>query len=144
MQLETRPSCAPSAAPLLPSPGSDRLGRRPPDPLSGRPRRERESVALPLVAQPHRWRGHGDVIGFIVRTGLPDLRTVRTEANGQPAVAWYVRGTPAPKFSLELGGSSLISAGGPPEERQDRGGVVVEHLCPSEPPVAHLVEGQDG
>jgi hypothetical protein len=69
-------------------------------PRLGRPRRERESVALPLVAQPHRWRGRGDVIGFIVRTGLPDLRTVRTEASGRPAVAWYVRGTPAPKFSL--------------------------------------------
>ena len=29
-----------------------------------------------------------------MQTGLPDLRTVRTEANGQPAVAWYVRETP--------------------------------------------------
>jgi RNA polymerase sigma-70 factor (ECF subfamily) len=42
---------------------------------------------------PHWWRGRDDVIGHVVRTGLPQLRTLRTEANGQPAVAWYVRET---------------------------------------------------
>ena len=26
-----------------------------------------------------------------LRTGLPELRKLRTEANGQPAIAWYVR-----------------------------------------------------
>jgi RNA polymerase sigma-70 factor, ECF subfamily len=29
-----------------------------------------------------------------VRTGHPELRKLRTEANGQPAVAWYVRDAP--------------------------------------------------
>jgi RNA polymerase sigma-70 factor (ECF subfamily) len=47
-----------------------------------------------MPPHPHWWRGRDDVIGFVARTGLPDLRKLRTEANGQPAVAWYVRETP--------------------------------------------------
>ena len=39
--------------------------------------------------------GREDVIAFVVSTGRPDVRVARTEANGQPAVAWYVRETPA-------------------------------------------------
>ena len=33
------------------------------------------------------------VIAAVVRTGVPDVREIRTEANG-PAVAWYVRDAP--------------------------------------------------
>jgi RNA polymerase sigma-70 factor (ECF subfamily) len=47
-----------------------------------------------MPPHPHWWRGRDDVIGFVARTGLPDLRKLRTEANGQPAVAWYVREIP--------------------------------------------------
>jgi RNA polymerase sigma-70 factor, ECF subfamily len=47
---------------------------------------------------PHWWRGRDDVIGHVVRTGLPELRKLRTEANGQPAVAWYVRETPGGSY----------------------------------------------
>jgi RNA polymerase sigma-70 factor (ECF subfamily) len=53
-----------------------------------------EDVTFAMPPYPHWWRGRDDVIGHVVRTGLPDLRKRRTEANGQPAVAWYVRGTP--------------------------------------------------
>lgn len=40
---------------------------------------------------PHRtWlRGGQVIVGFIARTGRPDLRHVLTQANGQAAVAWY-------------------------------------------------------
>ena len=34
------------------------------------------------------------MIAFVVSTGLPDTRFARTEANGQPAVAWYVSEAP--------------------------------------------------
>lgn len=47
-----------------------------------------------MPPHPHWWHGRDDVIGFVARTGLPDLRKLRAEANGQPAVAWYVRETP--------------------------------------------------
>jgi hemoglobin len=53
-----------------------------------------EDVTFAMPPHPHWWRGRDDVIGAVVRTGLPDVRTLRTEANGQPAVAWYVRETP--------------------------------------------------
>lgn len=53
-----------------------------------------EDVTFAMPPHPHWWRGRDDVIGFDARTGLPDLRKLRTEANGQPAVAWYVRETP--------------------------------------------------
>jgi RNA polymerase sigma-70 factor (ECF subfamily) len=53
-----------------------------------------EDVTFAMPPHPHWWRGRDDVTGFIVRTGRPDLRTLRTEANGQLAVAWYVRETP--------------------------------------------------
>jgi RNA polymerase sigma-70 factor, ECF subfamily len=53
-----------------------------------------EEVTFAMPPYPHWWRGRDDVIAFIVQTGLPDLRALRTEANGQPAVAWYVRETP--------------------------------------------------
>ena len=42
------------------------------------------------------------------------------------------------------GGSRLFRPGGPFEERQDRGGVVVEHPCASELAVSYLVETEDG
>jgi RNA polymerase sigma-70 factor (ECF subfamily) len=53
-----------------------------------------EEVTFAMPPYPHWWRGRDDVIAFVAKTGLPDLRTLRTEANGQPAVAWYVRETP--------------------------------------------------
>jgi RNA polymerase sigma-70 factor, ECF subfamily len=53
-----------------------------------------EDVTFAMPPYPHWWRGRDDVIGHVVRTGLPELRKLRTEANGQPAVAWYVRETP--------------------------------------------------
>jgi len=53
-----------------------------------------EEVTFAMPPYPHWWRGRENVIAFIVQTGLPELRVLRTEANGQPAVAWYVRETP--------------------------------------------------
>jgi RNA polymerase sigma-70 factor, ECF subfamily len=53
-----------------------------------------EDVTFAMPPHPHWWRGRDDVIAAVVRTGLPDVRKLRTEANGQPAVAWYVRETP--------------------------------------------------
>jgi RNA polymerase sigma-70 factor, ECF subfamily len=53
-----------------------------------------EDVTFAMPPHPHWWRGRDDVIAAVVRTGLPDVRKLRTEANGQPAVAWYVRQTP--------------------------------------------------
>jgi RNA polymerase sigma-70 factor (ECF subfamily) len=47
-----------------------------------------------MPPHPHWWRGRDDVIGAVVRTGHPEVLKLRTEANGQPAVAWYVRRTP--------------------------------------------------
>ena len=53
-----------------------------------------EDVTFAMPPYPHWWRGRDHVIGHAVSTGLPELRKLRTEANGQPAVAWYVRDTP--------------------------------------------------
>jgi RNA polymerase sigma-70 factor, ECF subfamily len=53
-----------------------------------------EDVTFAMPPYPHWWRGRDHVIGHAVRTGLPQLRKLRTEANGQPAIAWYVRDTP--------------------------------------------------
>jgi RNA polymerase sigma-70 factor (ECF subfamily) len=50
-----------------------------------------EDVTFAMPPHPHWWRGREDVIAFVVSTGQPDVRVARTEANGQPAVAWYVR-----------------------------------------------------
>jgi RNA polymerase sigma-70 factor, ECF subfamily len=53
-----------------------------------------EDVTFAMPPHPNWWRGRDDVIGAVVRTGLPEVLKLRTEANGQPAVAWYVRRTP--------------------------------------------------
>ena len=53
-----------------------------------------EDVTFAMPPYPHWWSGREDVIGCVARAGQPDLRVLRTEANGQPAVAWYVRETP--------------------------------------------------
>jgi RNA polymerase sigma-70 factor, ECF subfamily len=53
-----------------------------------------EDVTFAMPPYPHWWRGRDDVIGHAVGTGRPDVRKLRTEANGQPAVAWYVRDAP--------------------------------------------------
>jgi RNA polymerase sigma-70 factor, ECF subfamily len=53
-----------------------------------------EDVTFAMPPYPHWWRGRDDVIEAVVRSGLPEVRKLRTEANGQPAVAWYVRETP--------------------------------------------------
>ncbi len=64
-----------------------------------------EDVTFAMPPHPHWWRGRDDVIDVAVRSGLPELRKLRTEANGQPAVAWYVRDTPGGPYvgrSLEV------------------------------------------
>jgi RNA polymerase sigma-70 factor, ECF subfamily len=58
-----------------------------------------EDVTFAMPPHPHWWRGRDDVIGAVVRSGLPDVRKLRTEANGQPAVAWYVRETPGGPYA---------------------------------------------
>ena len=57
-----------------------------------------EDVTFAMPPHPHWWHGRDDVIAFVVSTGLPDVRFARTEANGQPAVAWYVRETPGEPY----------------------------------------------
>ena len=52
-----------------------------------------EDVTFAMPPHPHWWRGRDAVTGHVVGTGHPELRKLRTEANGQPAVAWYVRDT---------------------------------------------------
>jgi RNA polymerase sigma-70 factor (ECF subfamily) len=58
-----------------------------------------EDVTFAMPPHPHWWRGRDDVIAAVVRTGLPDVRKLRTEANGQPAIAWYVRRTPGGPYT---------------------------------------------
>jgi RNA polymerase sigma-70 factor, ECF subfamily len=53
-----------------------------------------EDVTFAMPPHPRWWSGRDDVIAAVVRTGVPDVREIRTEANGQPAVAWYVRDGP--------------------------------------------------
>jgi RNA polymerase sigma-70 factor (ECF subfamily) len=58
-----------------------------------------EDVTFAMPPHPHWWRGRADVIGAVVRTGHPEVRKLRIEANGQPAVAWYVRRTPGGPYA---------------------------------------------
>ena len=58
-----------------------------------------EDVTFAMPPHPHWWRGRDDVIAAVVRTGLPDVPKLRTEANGQPAVAWYLRETPGRPYA---------------------------------------------
>jgi RNA polymerase sigma-70 factor, ECF subfamily len=60
-----------------------------------------EDVTFAMPPHPRWWRGRDDVIGAVVRTGLPDVRTLRTEANAQPAIAWYVRETPGGPYKAK-------------------------------------------
>jgi hypothetical protein len=51
------------------------------------------------------FRGREGVIAFLASTGKPDLRHVRTRANGQPAIGWYLRDPESEQYlpaSLEL------------------------------------------
>ena len=50
-----------------------------------------EDVSFVMPPFPHWWSGRESVIDFIVSTGRPPLRHVRTRASGQPAVGWYMR-----------------------------------------------------
>ena len=50
-----------------------------------------EDVTFAMPPFPHWWTGRATVMEFIVSTGKPRLRHVLTRANGQPAVAWYMR-----------------------------------------------------
>jgi RNA polymerase sigma-70 factor (ECF subfamily) len=57
-----------------------------------------EDVTFAMPPHPHWWRGRDDVIGAVVRTGFPEVRKLRIEANGQPAIAWYVRQAPGGRY----------------------------------------------
>jgi RNA polymerase sigma-70 factor, ECF subfamily len=50
-----------------------------------------EEATFEMPPFPNWFRGRETVIAFIASTGRPKLRHVVTRANGQPAVAWYVR-----------------------------------------------------
>jgi RNA polymerase sigma-70 factor (ECF subfamily) len=50
-----------------------------------------EDVTFAMPPFPHWWTGRATVMEFMVSTGKPRLRHVLTRANGQPAVAWYMR-----------------------------------------------------
>ena len=50
-----------------------------------------EDVTFAMPPFPHWWTGRATVMAFMVSTGKPRLRHVVTRANGQPAVAWYMR-----------------------------------------------------
>jgi RNA polymerase sigma-70 factor (ECF subfamily) len=49
-----------------------------------------EDATFAMPPHPNWWHGRDAIIRFIAGTGTPDLRHVVTQANGQPAVAWYV------------------------------------------------------
>jgi RNA polymerase sigma-70 factor, ECF subfamily len=49
-----------------------------------------EDARFAMPPFPNWFEGRDTVIAFIASTGKPRLRHVRTEANGQPAVAWYM------------------------------------------------------
>jgi RNA polymerase sigma-70 factor, ECF subfamily len=49
-----------------------------------------EDATFAMPPMPSWWQGRDAVVGFIVGTGVPRLRSIVTSANGQPAVAWYV------------------------------------------------------
>ena len=76
-----------------------------------------------MPPHPTWWRGREAIIRFMVGTGTPDLRPVVTQADGQPAVARYVRDAvwnayrPASLEVLGLDGSaaSYITAFASPE-----------------------------
>jgi RNA polymerase sigma-70 factor, ECF subfamily len=57
-----------------------------------------EDVTFAMPPFPHWWSGRESVMDFIVSTGKPSLRHVVTRAGGQPAVAWYIRGSGQPTF----------------------------------------------
>ena len=67
-----------------------------------------EDVTFAMPPHPHWWSGREDVIAFVVSTGLPDTRFARTEANGQPAVAWYVRETPGEPYTGAVDRGALL------------------------------------
>jgi RNA polymerase sigma-70 factor (ECF subfamily) len=69
-----------------------------------------EDVTFAMPPHPHWWRGRDDVIGSVVRSGHPEVRKVRIEANGQPAIAWYVRRTTGGPYTA--GSIEVLSFGG--------------------------------
>jgi RNA polymerase sigma-70 factor (ECF subfamily) len=48
-----------------------------------------EDATFAMPPHPTWWHGREAVIRFIASTGTPDVRHIVTQANGQPAVAWY-------------------------------------------------------
>ena len=54
-----------------------------------------EDATFAMPPFPNWFAGRDAVIAMIVATGKPDLRHIETRANGQPAIAWYVRSAPA-------------------------------------------------
>lgn len=64
-----------------------------------------EDVTFAMPPHPRWFRGRDAVIAFIAATGKPDLRQVLTSANGQPAIAWYLRASGTDRYepaSLEI------------------------------------------
>jgi RNA polymerase sigma-70 factor, ECF subfamily len=49
-----------------------------------------EDATFAMPPHANWWRGRDAVVRFIASTGKPDLRHLTTQANGQPAVGWYV------------------------------------------------------
>jgi RNA polymerase sigma-70 factor (ECF subfamily) len=49
-----------------------------------------EDATFAMPPYPNWWHGRDKVARFIAGTGKPDLRHLRTRANGQPAIGWYI------------------------------------------------------
>jgi RNA polymerase sigma-70 factor, ECF subfamily len=77
-----------------------------------------EGATFAMPPHPHWFRGRDAVIAFLAGTGKPDLRHVRTRANGQPAIGWYLWDPPSERYrpaslevlALELGRVREITA----------------------------------
>jgi len=58
-----------------------------------------QDARFAMPPHPHWFRGRDAVVGFLVGTGRVPLRAITTSANGQPAVAWYLRAPQTDAFS---------------------------------------------
>jgi RNA polymerase sigma-70 factor, ECF subfamily len=64
-----------------------------------------EGATFAMPPHPHWFSGREAVIAFLAATGKPDLRHVSTQANGQPAIGWYLWDPPSELYkpaSLEV------------------------------------------
>jgi RNA polymerase sigma-70 factor (ECF subfamily) len=73
-----------------------------------------EGATFAMPPHPHWFRGRDAVIAFLAATGKPDLRHELTNANGQPAIGWYLwtadsdRYEPASLEVLALQGDRVV------------------------------------